>query len=107
MYSVLNTLLENTYFYISKIITSCTFCLFLKSVEAFSVSLITKLLTAKLVETWRRVFKFAVLKTEETSSEKQFKHKVGGKGKKIFQKFGVKSQISRQATPQWTQNVTA
>ena len=39
MFSVLNTLSEYTYFYISKSITSYTFCLFLKSSKAFSVSL--------------------------------------------------------------------
>ena len=40
MYSVLNTLSEYTYFYLSKNITSYIFCLFLKSPKAFSVSLI-------------------------------------------------------------------
>ena len=40
MYSVLNTLLEYTYFYISKKHDSTHFCcLFLKSLKAFSVSL--------------------------------------------------------------------
>ena len=34
MYSVLNTLSEYTYFYISKIITSCTFLLVFKIVES-------------------------------------------------------------------------
>ena len=50
MYSVLNTLPEYPYFYISKNITSLLhtlFCLFLKSSEAFSVSLIDKLLFQK------------------------------------------------------------
>ena len=41
MCSVLNTLPEYTYFYVAKYITSYTFhCLFLKSLKAFSVSLI-------------------------------------------------------------------
>ena len=39
MYSVLNALSEYTYFYISKNITSYTYCLFLKLTKAFSVSL--------------------------------------------------------------------
>ena len=44
IYSVLNTLLECTIFYISKKITSCTFCcLFLKSSKASSVFLINNL----------------------------------------------------------------
>ena len=50
MYSVLNTLLEYPYFYISKNITSLLytlFCLFLKSSETFSLSLIDKLLFQK------------------------------------------------------------
>ena len=40
MYSVINTLSEYTYFYVSKNITSYIFCLFLKSPKAFSVFLI-------------------------------------------------------------------
>ena len=39
VYIVLNTLSEYTYFYISKNITSHTFCLFLKLSKVFSVSL--------------------------------------------------------------------
>ena len=39
MYIVLNTLSKYTYFYISKNITSHTFCLFLKPSKVFSVSL--------------------------------------------------------------------
>ena len=39
LYSVLNTFLEYTYFYISKNIASYFFCLFLKSSKAFSISL--------------------------------------------------------------------
>ena len=42
MYSVINTLSEYTYFYVSKNITSYIFCLFLKSPKAFSVFLIWK-----------------------------------------------------------------
>ena len=39
MYSILNTLSEYAYFYISKNITLCTFYLFLNSSKAFNVSL--------------------------------------------------------------------
>ena len=39
MYSVLNKLSEYTYFYLSKNITSYIFCLFSKSLKAFTVSL--------------------------------------------------------------------
>ena len=39
MYSLLNTLSEYTYFYISKTITFYNFCLYLKSSKGFSVSL--------------------------------------------------------------------
>ena len=42
MYSVLYTLSEYTYFYISKNITSYTFLLVFKIVKAFNVSLIQK-----------------------------------------------------------------
>ena len=40
MYSVLNTLSDYTYFYISKKLLHTLFCLLLKSSKAFSVSLI-------------------------------------------------------------------
>ena len=39
IYSVLNTLSEYTYFYMSKILLHTLFCLFLKSSKAFSISL--------------------------------------------------------------------
>ena len=39
MYSVLNELSEYTYFYISKTLLHTFFCLFLKPLKAFSVSL--------------------------------------------------------------------
>ena len=39
MHSVVNTLSQYTYIYISKNITLYTFCLFLKSLKAFSISL--------------------------------------------------------------------
>ena len=51
IYSVLNTLSEYTYFYISENITSYTFfCLFLKSSKAFTLSLIDYVNTSERSE---------------------------------------------------------